>query len=107
MDLNFTELNQLFAPYGAILVGLIISLLARDFATSLAAGLSFKYNPQFNEGDHVMIDEEPATIIKIGYRYTVFSVRKTGGQKTWRYVKNDRIQRLKLEKVMGEPLSLD
>lgn len=105
--IDFTQLSEFIAPYIAILLGLVASLIAKDFANSMSAGLSFKYNPQFNEGDNVLIDNEPATIIKIGYKYTVFSVRKDSGHKTWRYVKNERIQFLKLEKVMAEPTDPD
>lgn len=107
MDLNLTQLSDLLAPYIVILLGLVASLIAKDFANSLSSGLSFKYNPQFNEGDNVLIDDEPATIIKIGYKYTVFSVRKDSGHNTWRYVKNEKIERLKLEKVMTEPTDPD
>lgn len=104
---EFTQLSELITPYIAILIGLVASLIAKDLANSMAAGLSFKYNPQFNEGDNVLIDNEPATIIKIGYKYTVFSVRKDSGHRTWRYVKNERIPFLKLEKVMAEPTDPD
>jgi hypothetical protein len=104
---DFSQISELVAPYIAILIGLVASLIAKDFANSMSAGLSFKYNPQFNEGDNVLIDDEPATIIKIGYKYTVFSVRKDSGHQTWRYVKNERIPFLKLEKVMRKPTDPD
>lgn len=107
MEFNFSQISDLIAPYIAILIGLVASLIAKDFANSMSAGLSFKYNPQFNEGDHVLIDDEPATIIKIGYKYTVFSIRKDSGHRVWRYVKNERIERLKLEKVMRDPTDPD
>lgn len=89
-----------FLPQISMFVGLIVSLIAKDMATSISSGLNFKYNPQFNEGDHVLIDGEDAIIVKIGFRYTVFSIQKENGDHTWRYVKNERIQFLKLEKVM-------
>lgn len=105
MDFDFSQLSDLIAPYIAILIGLVASLIAKDFASSMAAGLSFKYNPQFNEGDNVLIDGEPARIVKVGYKHTVFNVQKPDGQTTWRYVKNERIENLKLEKVMTDPQS--
>lgn len=105
--IDFSQLSTLFTPYITLLVGLVVSLMAKDLANSIAAGISFRHNPQFNEGDNVLIDDEPATIIKIGYRYTVFSVRKHSGHQTWRYVKNERVQFLKLEKVMQEPTDPD
>lgn len=96
--------NAEISPYIGMLIGLVISLWAKDFAVSYSTGLAFKYNPQFNEGDHVLIDDEPALIVKIGVRYTVFSVVKADGTQIWRYVKNDRITLLKLEKVIIRPI---
>lgn len=104
---DISQLSTILVEYMPVFLGLIGSLIAKDFATSMAAGISFKYNPQFNEGDNVLIDNEPATILKIGFRHTVFSVRKDSGHRTWRYVKNERIQWIKLEKVMREPIDPD
>lgn len=97
--------NSEISPYIGMLIGLVVSLWAKDFASSYASGLAFKYNPQFNEGDKVLVDDEPAIIVKIGAKHTVFSVTKPDGTQIWRYVKNNRIDMLKLEKIVVEPQS--
>lgn len=91
------------SPYIAMLITLVASLWAKDLAASFMAGLAFKYNPAFNEGDHVMVDDEHAIIVKIGFRHTVFSITKTDGTQIWRYVRNTKIPFLKLEKVVYDP----
>jgi hypothetical protein len=78
----------------------------KDYATSLAKGLKFKMNPAFNEGDEVLLDGELSMIVKIGTRETVFGVYSERGY-TWRYVPNERIPYLKLEKVINKELHLD
>ena len=78
----------------------------KDWATSLAKGLQFKWNPAFNEGDRVILDGQEGMIVKIGARETVFSVYSDNGL-IWRYVPNERIAFLKLEKVMNPNLHLD
>ena len=61
-------------------------------------------NSQFKEGDKVILDGERALIVKIGLTTTVFGIEKfTGefrGDYVWRYVPNERIDTLKLEKVV-------
>jgi hypothetical protein len=78
----------------------------KDYATSLAKGLKFKMNPAFNEGDEVLLDGELSMIVKIGTRETVFGVYSDRGY-TWRYVPNERIPYLKLEKVIKKDLHID
>jgi hypothetical protein len=63
-------------------------------------------NPAFNEGDEVLLDSELAMIVKIGTRETVFGVYSDRGY-TWRYVPNERIPYLKLEKVIKKDLHID
>ena len=79
---------------------------SKDFATGLAKGLKFKMDPAFNEGDEVLLDGELAMIVKIGVRQTVFGVYSDRGY-TWRYVPNERIPYLKLEKVIKKDLHVD
>ena len=82
----------------------MIAIWFKDWATKLAKGLAFKYNPQFKEGDKVILDGERALIVKIGMTQTVFGIEKfTGefrGDYVWRYVPNEKIDSLKLEKVV-------
>ena len=81
-------------------------MMFKDFATSLAKGLKFKLNRAFNEGDKVLLDDKDAIIVKIGISETVFGVYSERGY-TWRFVPNERIQFLKLEKVINKDLHLD
>ena len=66
--------------------------------------MAFQLNKHFNEGDKVILDGERALIIKIGLSETVFGIIKDGGQwdgdYVWRYVPNERIPTLRLEKVV-------
>ena len=60
----------------------------------------------FNEGDKVLLDGCEATILKIGMRQTVFGIYSARGY-VWRYVPNERILTLKLEKVIDSELHKD
>ena len=56
-------------------------------------------NREFNPGDVVILDGEEAVIITIGLTKTVFE--KVGNRGlVWRYVPNERLAFLKLEKVV-------
>jgi hypothetical protein len=73
--------------------------------------MKFKFNPQFREGDKVILDGERALIVKIGMTETVFGVTKSSGEfdgdYVWRYVPNERISFLKLEKVIFDITSIN
>lgn len=94
------ELAQLFTPYVGMLIGLVVSLMIKDYATSFIKGLAFRLNPLFTVGDSVIVDGEPAIIVKVGIRDTIFSIEKAGGQTTWLSIPNERIAYLKIEKVI-------
>ena len=100
------DLTGMLLPWIAVLISLIIAIWFKDFATGLAKGLKFKFDPAFNEGDEVLLDGELAMIVKIGARQTVFGVYSERGY-TWRYVPNERIPYLKLEKVIKKDLHID
>ena len=100
------ELTDMMMPWITVLVSLIVAIWLKDYATSIAKGLKFKMNPAFNEGDEVLLDGELAMIVKIGTRETVFGVYSDRGY-TWRYVPNERIPYLKLEKVIKKDLHID
>ena len=100
------ELTDIMMPWITVLVSLIVAVWLKDYATSLAKGLKFKMNPAFNEGDEVLLDGELSMIVKIGTRETVFGVYSERGY-TWRYVPNERIPYLKLEKVIKKDLHID
>ena len=63
-------------------------------------------NPAFNEGDAVILNDEDAIIVKIGLRESVFGVYSKKGY-TWRYIQNDRLHMIKLEKIVNKNLHLD
>jgi len=100
------ELTDMLMPWITVLISLIIAIWLKDYATSIAKGLKFKMNPAFNEGDEVLLDGETAMIVKIGTVETVFGVYSDRGY-TWRYVPNERIPYIKLEKVINKNLHLD
>tara|TARA_R110000803_G_scaffold25802_2_gene61638 strand:- start:2682 stop:3101 length:420 start_codon:yes stop_codon:yes gene_type:complete len=100
------DLTGMLMPWIAVLVSIIVAVWLKDYATSIAKGLKFKMNPAFNEGDEVLLDGEPAMIVKIGTVETVFGVYSDRGY-TWRYVPNERIPYIKLEKVINKNLHLD
>ena len=100
------ELTDMMMPWITVLVSLIVAVWLKDYATTIAKGLKFKMNPAFNEGDEVLLDGEPAMIVKIGTIETVFGVYSDRGY-TWRYVPNERIPYIKLEKVINKDLHLD
>ena len=98
------QLSDILMPWMAVLFSIMMAIWFKDWATKLAKGIAFKFNPQFREGDKVILDGERALIVKIGLTETVFGITKMGGEwdgdYIWRYVPNDRIPYLKLEKVI-------
>jgi hypothetical protein len=100
------EIAHIIEPFAVALIALVATMMFKDFATSLAKGLKFKLNRAFNEGDKVLLDDKDAIIVKIGISETVFGVYSDRGY-TWRFVPNERIQFLKLEKVINKDLHLD
>ena len=100
------EITNLLMPFISALMLLVITLWFKDFATKIAKGMAFKMNKSFNEGDTVILDGQDALIVKIGLSETVFGVYSDKGY-TWRFVPNERIPMLKLEKVINKDLHLD
>ena len=98
------EITEFLLPYIGMVMIVIIGFMIKDFATKMSKGIAFSMNKQFQEGDHVLIDGERALIVKIGYTQTVFGVTKSGGELdgdyVWRYVPNERIDFLKIEKII-------
>tara|TARA_B100000085_G_scaffold279314_1_gene302434 strand:+ start:1235 stop:1645 length:411 start_codon:yes stop_codon:yes gene_type:complete len=100
------ELSQYYVEFIGFLLTLIVGLSIRDAATSFIKGAKFRFNPAFSEGDKVLLDGNPALIVKIGLSETVFGVYGEEGY-TWRYVPNTRIEFLKLEKIVDTDLHKD
>ena len=100
------QLSQFYVEFIGFTLTLIVALAMRDWATSLIKGLKFKMNKAFQEGDKVILDGCPALIVRIGMSETVFGVYNKDGY-TWRYVPNERIAFLKLEKIVDADLHRD
>ena len=98
------EVTEFILPYIGMVLIVVFGFMVKDFATKLSKGIAFSMNRQFQEGDHVLLDGERALIVKIGITQTVFGVTKVGGELDgdyiWRYVPNERIDFLKLEKII-------
>jgi len=103
-QLAAVEMTEFLLPYIGMVLIVIFGFMIKDFATKMSKGIAFSMNKQFQEGDHVLIDGERALIVKIGFTQTVFGVTKSNGEfdgdYVWRYVPNERIDYLKLEKII-------
>ena len=106
LDAQTAQITNFILPWIGILISLIVAIWIKDFATSLAKGFKFRMNKAFNEGDKVLLEGRDAVIIKIGISETVFGVYSEKGY-IWRYVPNERIVMLKLEKIINPDLHLD
>jgi len=100
------ELGVLLMPWLTLVASLIVAALLKDWITSFAKGIKFKLMPDFNPGDSVILDGEEAVIVSIGITTTVFSKIGSDGMK-WRYVPNERIPYLKLERIVQENVRLN
>ena len=104
------QLSELITPFIVALLMLVVSLWFKDFATKIAKGLAFSMNKSFQEGDKVILDGERALFVKVGLTPTVFGITKSNGEwdgdYVWRYVPNERIPYLKLEKVVFDNTSI-
>lgn len=94
------DVAELLTPLFVVLTSLVVTLIIKDVATGIAKGLQFKWSGQFKEGDKVIVDGMPGLVVKVGTKETVFGIHKPDGSYHWRYVYNDRINSLKLEKVI-------
>ena len=106
-QLAAVEITEFLLPYIGMVLIVIFGFMLKDFATKMSKGIAFSMNKQFKEGDHVLIDGERALIVKIGFTQTVFGVTKSNGDYVWRYVPNERIDYLKLEKIIFDQTSLN
>ena len=110
-QLAAVEMTEFLLPYIGMVLIVIFGFMIKDFATKMSKGIAFSMNKQFQEGDHVLIDGERALIVKIGFTQTVFGVTKSNGEfdgdYVWRYVPNERIDYLKLEKIIFDHTPLN
>lgn len=93
------QVADLITPFLSMMVAIIVALWIKDYATQLAKGLSFKFMGPFKEGDHVILDNEKAVVVKIGGSMTVFGINNKHGY-MWRYIPNSRISYTNLGKLI-------
>ena len=95
------DLTTSLVPILAIFLSLGLAFFLKELLTNLINGLKFKLDPSFNEGDKCIVDGDKAIIVKIGMYETVFSIHNGRGH-VWRYVQNERIKFLKIEKIIED-----
>lgn len=100
------NIEEYYVEISIFILSVLGGLALKDYSVSFIKGLKFKLNSQFNEGDKVLLDGEQAMIIKIGIATTVFGVYGKDGY-TWRYISNNKIESLKLEKIVDKDLHQD
>lgn len=93
------DATEFLLPWIAILVSVIAALMVKDWTVAIVRGMRFKMSPAFNPGDLVLLEGEEAVIISIGLIRTIFE-RTENSATVWRYVPNERLAFLKLEKVV-------
>lgn len=109
MEFTILQVGDVAVTVSSLLTPIIMASLTymltiwfKDFLSRIAKGWLFKMNDQFNEGDKVILDNEYAIIVKMGVTHTVFGIEKTNGAYTWRYVPNETIHTVKLEKIVSQ-----
>ena len=100
------EFSELILPYIGIMISIVFFLWFKDFAIGISKGLKFKIDPHFQEGDEVWLEDEPAVILKIGMTQTIFGIVNGRGY-IWRFIDNERIFEMKLEKMVSDKIHVD
>ena len=100
------EFSELILPYLGVMISIVFFLWFKDYATGIAKGLKFKIDPHFQEGDEVWLEDEPAVILKIGMTQTIFGIINGRGY-IWRFVDNESIFEMKLEKMVSDKVHYD
>lgn len=96
------KLSELITPFIMASFTYMITIWFKDYLGRVSKGFLFKMNDKFNEGDKVILDNEYAIIVKMGITHTVFGIDKANGDYTWRYVPNETIHTVKLEKIVTQ-----
>lgn len=100
------ELSNFYAEFIGFALSVLVIMWVKDSIASLLEGMKFRMNKHFKEGDRVLLEGQPAMIISIGWRQSVFGVYGKEGY-TWRFIPNKRIEYLKLEKIVDPDLHPD
>ena len=99
-------LSDFYVEFIGFVLTLLVGLALKDWAVGFVKGATFRLMSSFKEGDKVILDGNTALIIKIGFSQTVFGVYNDDGY-TWRYISNQKIDTLKLEKIVDSELHAD
>tara|TARA_Y100001972_G_C7608251_1_gene304869 strand:+ start:108 stop:500 length:393 start_codon:yes stop_codon:yes gene_type:complete len=107
-DMTMFELtlNDFYIEFLGFVLTLLVGLAVKDWAVGFVKGATFRLTSSFKEGDKVILDGDTALIIKVGFAQTVFGVYNDDGY-TWRYISNQKIDTLKLEKIVDSELHAD
>ena len=100
------ELTDLILPWLGIMLSVVMFMWFKDYALQISKGLKFKLDLHFQEGDEVWLENEPAVIVKIGLSSTVFGIVNGRGY-IWRFVPNESIFGMKLEKIVSDKIHYD
>ena len=100
------ELTDLILPWLGIMLSVVVFMWFKDYALQISKGLKFKLDPHFQEGDQVWLEDEPAVIVKIGLSSTIFGIVNGRGY-IWRFVPNESIFDMKLEKIVSDKIHYD
>lgn len=105
-EIPVIEISDFYVEFIGFVITLLIGMWLKDALTSFIGGMKFKMNPHFKEGDKVILDDQQAMIVKIGWSQSVFGVYGNDGY-TWRFIPNKRIETVKLEKIVDADLHPD
>ena len=96
------DLTNALVPLIAIFLSLGLGVFIKDLITNFITGIRFKFDGSFNEGDKCIVDGDRAVLVRVGIYESVFAITNGRGH-VWRYVPNERIKFLKIEKIIEEP----
>ena len=99
LDSISLDLTNALVPLIAIFLSLGLGFFIKDLITNF---ITFKFDGSFNEGDKCIVDGDRAVLVKVGIYESVFAITNGRGH-VWRFVPNERIKFLKIEKIIEEP----
>jgi|TARA_B110000305_G_C19239083_1_gene538971 hypothetical protein len=100
------EISDFYIEFIGYALSILVMLWIKDAIGSFLEGLKFRNNKHFQEGDKVLLEGQQAMIITIGWKQSVFGVYGEKGY-TWRFIPNNKIESLKLEKIVDPDLHPD
>ena len=102
LDSISLDLTNALVPLIAIFLSLGLGFFIKDLIANFVTGIRFKFDGSFNEVDKCIVDGDRAVLVKVGIYESVFSIINGRGH-VWRFVPNERIKFLKIEKIIEEP----